>query len=74
VLLVEFRHHDATDLMLNWYQYSETSVMHFLFNLFNNLYMYRALLAHLQEALYKRHFVYCLRVMSVGYTRIDAAN
>jgi hypothetical protein len=29
--------------------------------------MFRALLAHLQEALHKRHFVYCMRVMSVGY-------
>jgi hypothetical protein len=29
--------------------------------------MFRALLAHLQEALHKRHLVYCVRVMSVGY-------
>jgi hypothetical protein len=28
--------------------------------------MFRALLAHLQEALHKRHFVYYVRVMSVG--------
>jgi hypothetical protein len=28
--------------------------------------MFRALLAHLQEALNKRHLVYCVRVMSVG--------
>jgi hypothetical protein len=28
--------------------------------------MFRALLAHLQEALHKRHLVYCVRVMSVG--------
>jgi hypothetical protein len=34
------------------------------------LYMFRALLAHLQEVLHKRHLVYCLRVMSVGCTRI----
>jgi hypothetical protein len=28
--------------------------------------MFRALLAHPQEVLQKRHFVYCVRVMSVG--------
>jgi hypothetical protein len=28
--------------------------------------MFPALLAHLQEALHKRHLVYCVRVMSVG--------
>jgi hypothetical protein len=40
------------------------------------LYMFRALLAHPQEALHKRHLVYCLRVMSVGCTRVNhgAAN
>jgi hypothetical protein len=30
--------------------------------------MFRALLAHPQEALNKRHLVYCVRVMSVGCT------
>jgi hypothetical protein len=30
--------------------------------------MLPALLAHLQEALNKRHLVYCVRVMSVGCT------
>jgi hypothetical protein len=51
------------------YQYSETNVMHFLFILLriNGLYMFRALLSHSQEALHKRHFLYCLRVMSVGW-------
>jgi hypothetical protein len=46
--------------------------MHFLFNLLRikGLYMSRALLANLQEALYKRHFVYCVSVMCVGFTRI----
>jgi hypothetical protein len=46
--------------------------MHILFNLLRikGLYMFRALLAHPQEALYKRHLVYCVRVMSVGNTRI----
>jgi hypothetical protein len=45
------------------YQYSETNVMHFLFNLLRikSLYMFRALLAHPQEALDKRHLVYCVR-------------
>jgi hypothetical protein len=28
--------------------------------------MFRALLAHPQEALNKRHLVYCMRIMSVG--------
>jgi hypothetical protein len=28
--------------------------------------MFRALLAHPQEALRKRHLVYCVRIMSVG--------
>jgi hypothetical protein len=62
-------------LMVCWpriilYQYSETNVMHFLFGLLRvkGLYMFRALLAHPQEALHKRHLVYCVRVMSVGCT------
>jgi hypothetical protein len=33
------------------------------------LYMFRALVAHPQEFLHKRHLVYCVRVMSVGCTR-----
>jgi hypothetical protein len=42
--------------------------MHFLFSLLRikGLYIFRALLAHPQEALHKRHLVYCWRVMSVG--------
>jgi hypothetical protein len=32
--------------------------------------MFQALLAHPQELLYKWHSVYCVRVMSVGCTRI----
>jgi hypothetical protein len=49
-------------------QYSETNVMHILFNLLKikSLYMFRALLAHHQEALHKRHLVYGGRVRSVG--------
>jgi hypothetical protein len=35
-----------------------------------SLYMFRALLAYLQEALHKRHLVYCVRVMSVDCTRV----
>jgi hypothetical protein len=43
-------------------QYSETNVMHFLFNLLRikGLYMFQALLAHPQEALHIRHLVYCI--------------
>jgi hypothetical protein len=39
------------------YQYNETNVMHFPFNLLRikGLYMFRALLAHPQETLHKRH-------------------
>jgi hypothetical protein len=55
------------------YQYSETNVVQLLFSLLRikGLYMFRALRAHPQEALQKRHLVYCLRVMSVGCTRIE---
>jgi hypothetical protein len=35
------------------------------------LYMFRALLAHPQEGLHMRHYVYCVRVMSFGCTRIE---
>jgi hypothetical protein len=47
---------------------SETNVMYFLFQLLRieGFYMFRALLAHPQEAMHKRHLVYCMRVMSVG--------
>jgi hypothetical protein len=50
------------------YQYSETNVMHSVFNLLSikGLYIFRALLAHPQEALHKRHLVYCVRVKSVS--------
>jgi hypothetical protein len=50
------------------YQYNETNVTHFLFSLLiiKDLYMFRALLAHPQEVLHKRHLVYCVRIMSVG--------
>jgi hypothetical protein len=54
------------------HQYSETNVMHILFIWLRikTLYIFRALLAHLQEALHKQYLVYCVRVMSVGCTRI----
>jgi hypothetical protein len=54
------------------HQYSEASVMHFLFSLLRikGLYMFQALLAHPQEALHKRHLVYCVCVMSVGCARV----
>jgi hypothetical protein len=65
-------------LMFCWpcivvYQFSETNVMHFLFNLLRikGLYMFQALLAHPQVVLHKRQLVYCVRVMSVGCTRIE---
>jgi hypothetical protein len=47
------------------HQWSKTNVMHFLFNLLKikGLYMFRALFAHPQEALHKRHLVYCVCVM-----------
>jgi hypothetical protein len=60
------------------YQYNETNVMHFLFNLLRikGLYMFQTLLAYrpTQEALNKRHLVYYVRVMSDGCTMIGAAN
>jgi hypothetical protein len=59
-------------LMFCWpctivHKHSETNVMHFLIK---GLYMFRALLAQLQEVLHKRHLVYCVRVRSVVCTRI----
>jgi hypothetical protein len=42
--------------------------MQFSFNFMRikGLYMLRALLAHPQEVLQKRHLVYCVRIMSVA--------
>jgi hypothetical protein len=42
--------------------------MYFSFNLLRikSLYIFRELLAHPQEALYKRHLVYWVRITSVG--------
>jgi hypothetical protein len=53
------------------YKYNEFKVMEFTFSLLRikGLYMFRALRAHPQEALHKRHLVYCVRVTSVGCTR-----
>jgi hypothetical protein len=44
--------------------------MHFLFNLLRikGFYMFRALLAHPQQALHKRQFLYGVRVMAGGGT------
>jgi hypothetical protein len=74
---MEVAKHKFPYLMFCWpciivHQYIETNVMHFSFSLLRikGLYMFRALLAHLQEALHKRHLVYCVRVMSVGGTRV----
>jgi hypothetical protein len=70
ISLTQLQHHY---LMFCWscivvYQYSKTNVMHFSFNLLRikSLYVFRALFAHFQEALHKRHLVYCVRVMSIG--------
>jgi hypothetical protein len=59
---------------LSKHQESETKVKHILFILLRieGLYKFRALLAHPQEALNKPHFVYYVRGMSVGCTRIGA--
>jgi hypothetical protein len=53
-------------------KYTKTNVMHFLFSLLKikGLYMFHALLAHPPKVLHKQHLVYCVRVMSVGCTRI----
>jgi hypothetical protein len=57
------------------YQYNETNMMHFWFNLLRikGLYMFRALLAHHQEPLHKLHLVYCMRIMSDGCDTIAVA-
>jgi hypothetical protein len=58
-------------LMFCWpcvivYQYSETNELRFFCSLLRirGLYMFRALPTHPQEALHKRHLVYCVRVVS----------
>jgi hypothetical protein len=54
-------------------KFCETNLMQFLFSLLriNVLYMFRALLAHPQETLHKRHLIYYMRVMSVGCIRME---
>jgi hypothetical protein len=56
-------------------QYSETNVMHFLFNLLRikGLYMFPALLAHPQEGLHKRHLVYCVRVSQLAAPELECS-
>jgi hypothetical protein len=51
----------------NFNQYNEINMTHFSFNLLRikGLYMFRALLAQPQEALHKRHLVYCVRIITV---------
>jgi hypothetical protein len=56
-------------LMFCWpyfivYQYTRTNVMHFSFDLLRikGLYMFRALLAHPQQVMHKRHLVYCVHM------------
>jgi hypothetical protein len=58
-------HRQTSVSTYNIYQYNETNVTHFPFNLLRikSLYMFRALLAHPQEVLHKRHMVYCVRVL-----------
>jgi hypothetical protein len=74
-LIVTSKHYQQPTLNKLKHQYSETKLMSFFFNLLRikGLYMFRALLAHLQEALHKRRLIYCVLVMSVGYTRIEAS-
>jgi hypothetical protein len=69
---IEYFHLWKENILIYQYQCSETNVMHFSFNLLRikGLYMFRALLAHPQEVLHKRHLVYCVCVMSVGCTRV----
>jgi hypothetical protein len=50
--------------------------MQFLLNVLriNGIYMFRALLAHPQEAIHKRQLVYCVRVLLVDCTRVKTKN
>jgi hypothetical protein len=70
--------HELAYLMFCWlciivYQYCETNMMHCVYSLLRikGLCMFWALLDRPQEALHKRHLVYCMCVMSVGCTRIE---
>jgi hypothetical protein len=58
----------GTEAKYSRFQYSKTNVLHFLFSLLRikGLYMFRALFAHFQEALHKRHLLHYVRVLSVG--------
>jgi hypothetical protein len=53
-------------------QYSESNVMHFLFNLLKikGLYMFQALLVHPQEALHKRHLYIVCVLCQLPATRV----
>jgi hypothetical protein len=57
---------------INVYQYNETNVMHFSFNLLRikASTFFEHYITHPQEALNKRRLVYCIRIMSVGCVTI----
>jgi hypothetical protein len=56
-----------------FFQYRETNMIYPLFSLLRikGLYVFRPLLAQPQDALHKRHLVYCVRVMSIGCAKIE---
>jgi hypothetical protein len=68
IIILALRRRNVLFTVHHSIQYSEINVMHFLFSLLRikGLYIFRALLAHPQEMLNKRHLVYCVRVMSIG--------
>jgi hypothetical protein len=45
----------------------------YIYIIIKGFYMFRALLARPQEMMHKLHLVYCVHVMSVSCTRIEAA-
>jgi hypothetical protein len=56
------------------YQYNGTNLLYFLFSLLRikGVYMFRVLRAHSQEALHRRHLVYCVRIISVAHNSATA--
>jgi hypothetical protein len=63
-LSLKTQHQSRCQTMNRVSQYNETNVIHFSFNLvrIKGLYTFRALFAHPQVALHKRHLVYCVRM------------
>jgi hypothetical protein len=59
------RFYCVCELLVYMCQYSETNVMHSLFNLLRikGLYMFRAILAQPQDTLHKRHAMYQVPLM-----------